>query len=63
MDADALRRSQRRMQAVGPNKKSGREMLTATPSQESDFDEEEDELSTPSADHSEKNMLSILSVR
>jgi hypothetical protein len=41
---------------------SGGDVLT-TPSQESDFDDEEDDLSTPSADQSEKNILSMLSVR
>jgi len=63
-DVDELRRSQRRAKQKGRpiDRLSGGDVLT-TPSQESDFDDEEDDLSTPSADQSEKNILSLLSVR
>lgn len=66
MDVEELRRSQRRL------KKNQRpERLTDLPlisvsasvsgSQESD--EDDDEVSTPSADTAERNLLSLLSVR
>lgn len=56
MDADELRKSQRRY------KKSSSK--TGMVSQESDLDDDdEDEVSTPSAEASDKNMLSLLSVR
>ena len=61
-DVEELRRSQRRAKKGRQIDRLTNDVLT-TPSQESDFDDEEDDLSTPSADQSEKNILSILSVR
>eukprot|EP00095_Tigriopus_kingsejongensis_P003257 maker-scaffold69_size418775-snap-gene-2.28 protein:Tk03257 transcript:maker-scaffold69_size418775-snap-gene-2.28-mRNA-1 annotation:"mitogen-activated protein kinase-binding protein 1-like isoform x2" len=55
MDAEELRKSQRRY-------KKGRGEQIATPSQESDLDEEEDDASTPNADTSERNNMSMFSV-
>ena len=57
MDADELRRSQRRY------KKGGNASSNATPSQESDLEEDEEDVSTPSADHADRNIMSSLSVR
>lgn len=55
MDAEELRRSQRRYRVKRDN---------STKSQESDLDEDDDdEVSTPSAEASDKNTLSLLSVR
>ena len=60
MDADELKRSQRKYSRKGDPHHQGH----VVQSQESDLDdEEEDEVSTPSADTGDKNMMSILSVR
>jgi hypothetical protein len=61
-DVEELRRSQRRAKKGRPLDRLTSDVLT-TPSQESDFDDDEDDLSTPNADQSEKNILSLLSVR
>lgn len=63
MDTDELRHSQRRHKK--PNSRS--EVLT-TPSQESDPDDDldlddEEAVSTPSAEHADRNLLSALSAR
>jgi hypothetical protein len=76
MDADELRKSQRRYKQSGssssnPKSVAGRQIskhdVMTTPSQESDLDDDYDELmeepTTPSADNSERNIMSMLSVR
>jgi len=61
-DVEQLRRSQRHSKKSNPIDRLGAESAT-TPSQESDFDDEEEELSTPNADHANKHILSSLNVR
>jgi hypothetical protein len=61
-DVEQLRRTKHHSKKVRPLDRLGAESAT-TPSQESDFDDEEEELSTPSADQADKHILSSLSVR
>ncbi len=69
MDAEELRKSQRRLKKAPAGGLKGLSKGThdalATPSQESDDldDDEEDDPATPSAEHAERNMMSMLSVR
>ena len=62
MDVDELRRSQRRYKKTSMR---SNEVLT-TPSQEESDDldlEDEDEVSTPSAEAADRNIMSMLSMR
>ena len=63
MDVDELRRSQKRHK-----KATGRNEVLTTPSPDSDLEDdmdidEEEVVSTPSAENAERNMMSMLSVR
>ena len=66
MDVEELRRSQRRMKKNHHPEQLADLPLISVPASVSgsqDSDEDDDEVSTPSADTTERNLLSMLSVR
>ena len=69
MDAEELRKSQRRLKGGKPHNALGRQLSSKSselPSQESDIDDDEAmecTPTTPSADNADRSMSSVFSVR
>ena len=66
MDVDELRRSQRRYKKTSSSNSLRTNEVMTTPSQEESDDldlEDEDEVSTPSAEAADRNIMSMLSMR
>ena len=68
MDAEELRKSQRRLKGGKPHNALGRQLSSKSselPSQESDIDDDDADCAptTPSADNADRSMSSVFSVR